>query len=203
MQYPPCPHRTEQLTCLVARHLLQRFEAHSHGSVEIDEPVPHASACEYCVTSVAPRGVNRATVTAAARAIRRRETREQFARHHVDFIHHGESDDVAYTADPLNRSLQGTGPGSQLWRLLAALGVAHSEDCGCLTKARQMNAWGVEGCRAALDEIASWLVDEARRREWPAVVCAAGRWPAKQLVRLAIRRAEKAERAVPTVQKQA
>ena len=33
--------------------------------------------------------------------------------------------------------------------------------CSCKSKIRQMNAWGVDGCREHIDEIVDWLVEAA------------------------------------------
>lgn len=51
----------------------------------------------------------------------------------------------------------GAGPGSELITLLKSLGLVESYGCGCKDKARQMDAWGIAGCREHAAEIAEWL----------------------------------------------
>lgn len=86
------------------------------------------------------------------------------------------------------------GPGTELHKLLSRLRIDTTEGCGCLSRIRQMDAWGVDGCRERLDEIAGWLVEEAGRRNWPASKWWATKQAAKVLVRWAIRRASKIQR---------
>lgn len=60
------------------------------------------------------------------------------------------------------------GPGSVLRAVLAEWGVPRPPGCRCDERAAQMNAWGVDGCRARRAEIAGWL-----RAEWAALPPAA------------------------------
>lgn len=83
-----------------------------------------------------------------------------------------------------------TGPGSELTRLLAKLGIKKKSGCGCAKRAAQMDAWGTDECERRIDEIADWLVDAADdslvTRYLPGAVKAIA---AKSLIREAIRRA--------------
>ena len=75
-----------------------------------------------------------------------------------------------------------TGPGAELVKLLAGLGVSEWAGCQCASRAALMNQWGPTGWAARRDEIAGWLREEwakltprARRRaRWRAV--ASGFW---------------------------
>jgi IS5 family transposase len=89
------------------------------------------------------------------------------------------------------------GPGWHLERLLASLGLTPG-GCNCEARARQMDLWGVEGCRARRDEILAWLREEQAKRGWAELAGAAwkalsGGLPlsAEGLLDEAIRRAEK------------
>ena len=42
---------------------------------------------------------------------------------------------------------QGSGVGSQLWRMLSSLGIEHKPECSCLLLAEVMNDLGPRGCR--------------------------------------------------------
>jgi hypothetical protein len=53
-----------------------------------------------------------------------------------------------------------------------------------------MNLWGCDKCEEKVDEIAEWMQQEAWRRKLPAP-----RIILKQLIRIAIRRARKKEKA--------
>jgi hypothetical protein len=65
------------------------------------------------------------------------------------------------------------GPGTELKKLLAELGVTSFKDCGCNDKAAQMNRWGVEGCRANFDTIRDWLADAQASAGWATKITAA------------------------------
>ena len=54
-----------------------------------------------------------------------------------------------------------------------------------------MDEWGPDGCEEHLDEIVGWLHEEARKRKMLFL-----RWPAKTLVRVAIHKARKAQKAL-------
>lgn len=93
------------------------------------------------------------------------------------------------------------GPGTELQRLLKQLGLSEFTGCGCESKARQMNRWGVDGCREYFDEIRGWLSEAAEKASWADKIRAAGkavackvvidpRDPPGSLVRIAIARAE-------------
>jgi len=49
------------------------------------------------------------------------------------------------------------GPGTELVRILASLGITIMVDCPCKVRAAQMNAWGIDGCREHFNEIVGWL----------------------------------------------
>jgi len=96
-----------------------------------------------------------------------------------------DSDHPAY---PRKTRLQG--PGEELKKILKGFGLAAVEGCACKGRARKMNAWGADGCEKHIDEIVGWLEEESRKRKLPFL-----RWPAKVLVKVAIRRARRHENA--------
>lgn len=65
------------------------------------------------------------------------------------------------------------GPGTELKRILAKLGVNPSPSCDCNAKAKQMDAWGIEGCKQRREDIAKELGDNAPRWGWQDKVKAA------------------------------
>lgn len=81
------------------------------------------------------------------------------------------------------------GPGTELKKLLAKIGIKDIEGCACKAHAEEMDAKGPDWCAANLETIVGWLREESERRKLPFSATAAG-W----LVRLAIRRARKAAR---------
>ena len=96
------------------------------------------------------------------------------------------------------------GPGRELALLLASLGVTDLDGCGCKAHVKQMNAWGIDGCREHFDEIVGWLRDGEARFKWAdklkasALAAATGlafkiNWidPFPGIVEEAIRRADK------------
>ena len=92
------------------------------------------------------------------------------------------------------------GPGTELKQLLSEVGV-HQGNCACASRQKDMDTWGVEGCRARREEIVEWLRQEERRASWKTRLLAAfkgaafvGKWlnpldPLGSLVDEAIRRA--------------
>ena len=79
------------------------------------------------------------------------------------------------------------GPGTELAALLKTIGIdAKEKGCSCRSHARRMDNWGPEKCRQEIETILGWLQTEAKKRKLPFIKAAA-----KQVVLLAIRRAEK------------
>ncbi|MBN1908116.1 MAG: glycosyltransferase family 25 protein, partial [Pirellulales bacterium] len=107
------------------------------------------------------------------------------------------------------------------WIILDLFGEAPSRACNCDDRIAQMNEWGVEGCRRHIETILDWLVAQIHQHNWtvvetdadgrekiterspPLVVRLARltmkmpggaipvRWRCRQLVELAIKRAER------------
>lgn len=67
---------------------------------------------------------------------------------------------------PLRPGIPGYGPGTELKRLIASLGINPSPSCDCNAKARQMDAWGVEGCKKNRDQIVQGIRDNSPRWGW-------------------------------------
>lgn len=81
------------------------------------------------------------------------------------------------------------GPGTELKKLLAKVGIKATEGCSCNSRARRMDeneAREPGWCEAHLDEIVGWLREEAAKRKLP-FIDAAGRL----LVRRAIKNAKR------------
>jgi hypothetical protein len=68
--------------------------------------------------------------------------------------------------EPVDIPDPGFGPGTELKKLLADLGISMSADCGCKAMAKKMNVWGVAGCREHHGKIVAHLKQAAERREW-------------------------------------
>ena len=80
-----------------------------------------------------------------------------------------------------------TGPGTELAALLKTIGIdAKEKGCQCKSHARRMDKEGPQWCRDNIETILGWLQTEAKKRKLPFIKTAA-----KQVVLLAIRRAEK------------
>lgn len=56
------------------------------------------------------------------------------------------------------------GPGTLLKRYLKRLGFDSDGNCQCERRMREMNVRGVEWCEEHVDEIVTWLREEAARR---------------------------------------
>jgi hypothetical protein len=79
------------------------------------------------------------------------------------------------------------GPGTELKKLLATVGITATPNCSCNARAAEMDRQGSEWCESHLDTIVGWLREEAEKRGLP-FLDVAGRL----LVRRAIRNARRA-----------
>jgi hypothetical protein len=59
------------------------------------------------------------------------------------------------------------GPGTELKKLLAKVGIVSSPDCSCNARAAEMDRRGVEWCEANIDTIVGWLREQAEARGLP------------------------------------
>jgi hypothetical protein len=59
------------------------------------------------------------------------------------------------------------GPGTELKKILAKVGITASPDCACNARAAEMDRQGVEWCEANLDTIVVWLREQAETRGLP------------------------------------
>lgn len=61
-------------------------------------------------------------------------------------------------------------PGTKMKGILAGppfwINVEH-QGCRCEDRAKQMDIWGVDGCRKNRDTIVAWLVESAKTNGWP------------------------------------
>lgn len=110
--------------------------------------------------------------------------------HHNGVVRYGNS--IEELRNTQNRgSVPTSGPGTELKKLLARIGIKATPNCSCNAKARRMDleesqrpGW----CEEHVDEIVGWLREEAGKRKLP-FLDALGR----VLVRRAIRNARKEE----------
>lgn len=57
----------------------------------------------------------------------------------------------------------GFGPGTELGKILATIGVKDKPSCDCTAKRNQMDRWGVSGCREHRDTILQWMREGSER----------------------------------------
>ncbi len=62
------------------------------------------------------------------------------------------------------------GPGTELKALLSGLGVKATAACSCNAYARQMNLWGVDGCREHRADVVAWLEKRRAKTGWGATI---------------------------------
>jgi hypothetical protein len=90
------------------------------------------------------------------------------------------------------------GPGTELKKMLALVGITASEGCACNERAATMDNWGCDETERRIPEVAGWLREEAERRGVIYVDAAA-----RVLIVMAIRNARKeARRATQADQKE-
>jgi hypothetical protein len=81
---------------------------------------------------------------------------------------------------------QTVGPGAELKKLLARIGITASAGCSCNARAKLMNVNGIQWCEENIETICDWLGEEAEKRGLPFI-----RSAGKLLIRMAIRNAKK------------
>ena len=59
------------------------------------------------------------------------------------------------------------GPGTELKKLLARVGITSTPDCSCNARAAEMDRQGIEWCENNLDTIVGWLREQAEARGLP------------------------------------
>lgn len=65
------------------------------------------------------------------------------------------------------------GPGTHLHNLFGELGLNGWSGCPCAARARQMDAWGVEGCQEHRAEIIGWMKEAREHLTWMEMLKAA------------------------------
>jgi hypothetical protein len=68
---------------------------------------------------------------------------------------------------PVPPALPTHGPGTELKKLLARVGITAAPDCACNARAAEMDRQGVEWCEANTDTIVGWLREQAEARGLP------------------------------------
>lgn len=63
--------------------------------------------------------------------------------------------------------------------------------CGCEDRIRKMNQWGA-ACNDHVDEIAAWMIEQAKERGWKLAKASGAATIAKLMVKRAIRQWERA-----------
>ena len=58
------------------------------------------------------------------------------------------------------------GPGAELQKLTAELGIRPKSGCDCSAIARQMDAWGIEGCQDRREEILARMAKNYQEYDW-------------------------------------
>lgn len=97
--------------------------------------------------------------------------------------------DKFFSPPPATSVPRGYGPGTELKKMLAKIGITATPTCSCNSRAQIMDEKGVEWCKANTDTLVGWLREEATKRGLPFVDLAG-----KIIVKRAISLAEKAEK---------
>lgn len=94
-------------------------------------------------------------------------------------------DHPAYPRKPKVGAVPQAGPGTELKKLLATIGIHASPTCKCNSMARKMNTWGQESLDH-MDEIVAVMEETAQKRKLPF-----SRTAARAMVRIACWRARR------------
>ena len=80
-----------------------------------------------------------------------------------------------------------SGPGTELKKLLARVGIVAAPDCACNARAAEMDRQGCEWVEANMSTVVGWLREQAEARGLPFLDMAG-----RALVRVAVRNARRA-----------
>lgn len=130
--------------------------------------------CQFCSTQATPPcAINPVVVSLALAAVSHDSIRtRQLLQAHGELL-----------------QIQPQGPGTELKKLLSWW-FEPNASCDCDTRAMQMNAWGVAGCRERSETIVDWLLSAASERGLPHGPLT--RHVTRRLVKRAIHNAEQA-----------
>lgn len=145
-----CPHRTQSNTCGIADRLT-KLPCRTNDA-----------ACNACLKTPRPRGLN---VVTLGMAIANRRRRKQPVTELLEALEQCR-DEVVPEQTVFKLNEYRPGPGSELKRMLSWF-AQPEEGCNCETHAETMNQWGADDCRRHLDEIVGWLIEEAEARGLP------------------------------------
>ena len=93
----------------------------------------------------------------------------------IDILHNSyprgpkATEGVAGVAGPIAPPPETKGPGTEMKKLLAKIGITSTPDCQCNARARYMDEQGPEWCEQNMAEIIGWLREEAGKRGLPFV----------------------------------
>jgi len=96
------------------------------------------------------------------------------------------SGDLPGSRPDMNQEPPTNGPGTELKRLLAKIGIHASPTCKCNAMAKKMNEWGPDESLKHMEEIIDVMEETAKKRKLPFL-----RTAAKVMVRAAIWKARK------------
>lgn len=126
------------------------------------EVIPHVSACYACGKEILSRDINRVVISVALSSLNEEKDKER----KYELINKYK-DILNYSSDRrLINIMNGTGPGSQLWKILESIGIKHDNDCTCIEWAERMNAWGPFICRENKKEIVEHMKNSAKNYGW-------------------------------------
>jgi len=87
-----------------------------------------------------------------------------------------------YVAPPVATKPAG-GPGTELRKMFADLGLSEVPNCQCKVHAAEMDVRGPDWCEANIETIVGWLREEAERQGMGGVFVA---WTARKVIKRAI-----------------
>ena len=122
--------------------------------------------CEACKNTSSPISINIVTYYLAHNE-NKNKTKEDWD----DFINKYEfKRQIDNIVEKKNKKLQdiinGSGVGSQLWKLLSNIGIKHTTSCSCLEWAERMNLWGPELCDKNRAQIIEHMKNSAKNYGW-------------------------------------
>lgn len=77
---------------------------------------------------------------------------------------------MASRPELINELAPADGPGTELTFILESLGIKSDGTCGCMSMAKQMNRWGVDGCKKNRKTIVDFLKTKQTTVKWKRIL---------------------------------
>lgn len=130
--------------------------------------IPHETACEFCTNKAQPpQSINEVTISLSISNNKGNKQLQDNIIKEYGHLLRVENDKLKQSLlKRLNDIKNGTGVGSNVWRILESIDIKHNENCPCLDWAERLNNWGPRLCRENRKQIIEHFKESAKNYDW-------------------------------------